>query len=171
MKFVLRQAWREIKNSRSFCFFYSLNLALGLVGFVLVDAFRESIESKMANESKELLGADLAMRARRSITYEELDRARSTLPTETREATAVDFFSMAAGPTGRSRLVKVVAIDRGFPSTDLSGSNSVENCVGMRSTCCMSENMHGSIRKHVPNWELTSGRNLPLGKQNSEYLT
>ena len=72
MKFVLRQAWREIKNSRSFCFFYSLNLALGLVGFVLVDAFRESIESKMANESKELLGADLAMRARRSITYEEL---------------------------------------------------------------------------------------------------
>jgi len=115
MKFVLRQAWREIKNSRSFCFFYSLNLALGLVGFVLVDAFRESIESKMANESKELLGADLAMRARRSITYEELDRARSTLPAETREATAVDFFSMAAGPTGRSRLVKVVAIDRGFP--------------------------------------------------------
>ena len=115
MKFVLRQAWREIKNSRSFCFFYSLNLALGLVGFVLVDAFRESIDSKMANESKELLGADLAMRARRSITYEELDRARSTLPTETREAAAVDFFSMAAGPTGRSRLVKVVAIDRGFP--------------------------------------------------------
>ena len=60
MNFVFRQAWREIKNSRSFCFFYSLNLALGLMGFVLVDAFRESIESKIANESKELLGADLA---------------------------------------------------------------------------------------------------------------
>jgi len=115
MNFVLRQAWREMRNSRSFCFFYALNLALGLIGFVVVDAFRESIETKVASESKELLGADLALRARRNITHEELDRARSTLPSETREARAVDFFSMAAGPTGRSRLVKVVAIDRGFP--------------------------------------------------------
>jgi predicted lysophospholipase L1 biosynthesis ABC-type transport system permease subunit len=47
MKFILRQAWREMRNSRSFCFFYSLNLALGLIGFVVVDAFRESIESKV----------------------------------------------------------------------------------------------------------------------------
>ncbi len=115
MRFIFRQAWREMKNSRSFCFFYSLNLTLGLVGFVLVDAFRESIESKMVNESRELLGGDLALRARRPLSYEELDRARSTLPTDIREAGTVDFFSMAAGPTGQSRLVKVVAIDRGFP--------------------------------------------------------
>ena len=115
MSFILRQAWREMRNSRSFCFFYSLNLALGLIGFVVVDAFRESIESKVMNESRELLGADLAIRARRVITEEEIKLARNTLPAETREAKAVDFFSMAAGPTGRSRLVKVVAIDPGFP--------------------------------------------------------
>ena len=92
MRFIFRQAWREMKNSRSFCFFYSLNLTLGLVGFVLVDAFRESIESKMVNESRELLGGDLALRARRPLSYEELDRARSTLPTDIREAGTVDFF-------------------------------------------------------------------------------
>jgi putative ABC transport system permease protein len=115
MRFILRQAWREMRNSRSFCLFYAVNLALGLVGFVVVDSFRESIETKVASESRELLGADLAIRARRPITYEELDHARGTLPGETREAGTVDFFSMAAGPTGRSRLVKVVAMDRGFP--------------------------------------------------------
>lgn len=115
MKFILRHAWREIRNSRSFCFFYSLNLALGLMGFVVVDAFRESIESKVTSESRELLGADLALRARRSFTTLELEKARATLPANTGEAKAVDFFSMAAGPTGRSRLVKVVAIDHGFP--------------------------------------------------------
>ena len=70
MKFILRQAWREIRNSRSFCIFYSLNLALGLIGFAVVDAFRNSIESRVTSESKELLGADLALRARRSITTE-----------------------------------------------------------------------------------------------------
>ena len=115
MKFILRQAWREIRNSRSFCIFYSLNLALGLIGFAVVDAFRNSIESRVTSESKELLGADLALRARRSITTKELVKARSTLPSDIQEATTVDFFSMAAGPTGRSRLVKVVAIDQGFP--------------------------------------------------------
>ena len=124
MKFIFRQAWREIRNSRSFCFFYSLNLALGLAGFVVVDAFRESIESKMVNESRELLGADLALRARRSITDEELAKARSTLPSSTKEAVAVDFFSMAAGPTGLSRLVKVVAFDPGFP---FHGSFKLQN--------------------------------------------
>ena len=72
MKFILRQAWREIRNSRSFCIFYSLNLALGLIGFAVVDAFRNSIESRVTSESKELLGADLALRARRSITTKEL---------------------------------------------------------------------------------------------------
>jgi putative ABC transport system permease protein len=115
MSFLFRQAWREIKNSRSFCFFYSLNLALGLMGFVMVDAFRESIESKIANESKELLGADLALRARRVITAQELEKARTSLPSNTQETSSVDFFSMAAGPTGHSRLVKIVAIDRNFP--------------------------------------------------------
>ena len=115
MRFVIRQAWREIRNSRSFCFFYTLNLTLGLVGFVTVDAFRESIESKVMNQSRELLGADLALRARRNFSPKELEVARNSLPSATQETRAVDFFSMAAGPTGRSRLVKVVAIDRGFP--------------------------------------------------------
>ena len=85
------------------------------MGFVMVDAFRESIESKIANESKELLGADLALRARRVITAQELEKARTSLPSNTQETSSVDFFSMAAGPTGHSRLVKIVAIDRNFP--------------------------------------------------------
>ena len=115
MKFILRQAWREIRNSRSFCFFYSLNLALGLIGFLVVDTFQESISSKVESESRELLGADLALRARRPISPDELIQARKNLPAQTIETQTVDFFSMAAGPGGRSRLVKVVAIDQGFP--------------------------------------------------------
>jgi putative ABC transport system permease protein len=115
MSFIVRQAWREIRNSRSFCFFYSLNLALGLLGFLVVDTFQESISSKVQSESKELLGADLALRARRPILPEELVLARKNLPGNTRETKTVDFFSMAAGPGGRSRLVKVVAMGEGFP--------------------------------------------------------
>jgi len=124
MRFIVRQAWREIRNSRSFCFFYSLNLALGLIGFLVVDTFQESISSKVESESRELLGADLALRARRPISPDELIQARKNLPAQTTESQTVDFFSMAAGPGGRSRLVKVVAIDQGFP---FSGSFSLQS--------------------------------------------
>ena len=73
MSFVLRNAWREIRNNRSFCLFYALNLALGLVGFLTVDSFKGSLERKVSEESKLLLGADLAVRARRDLTQEEVD--------------------------------------------------------------------------------------------------
>ncbi len=115
MGFVIRNAWREIRNNRPFCFFYLVNLSLGLIGFISVDSFKYSLEEKVVAESKQLLGADLAIRARRIISDEELAVTREALPKGTKEIEAVDFFSMVAGPTGRSRLVKIIAIDEGFP--------------------------------------------------------
>ena len=65
MVFSLRNALREIRNNRSFCLFYIVNLSLGLIGFIGVDSFKASLDQKVSNESKELLGADLALRTRR----------------------------------------------------------------------------------------------------------
>ena len=115
MSFSFRNALREIRNNRPFCLFYLLNLSLGLVGFIGVNSFKSSLDQKVESESKELLGADLAIRARRDFTTEELKVVRKVLPENTKEAKAFDFFSMVAGPEGRSRLIKVIAIDPGFP--------------------------------------------------------
>ena len=115
MSFAFRNAWREIRNSRSFCLFYAINLALGLVGFLTVDSFKTSLEHKVSKESKLLLGADLAIRARRDFTPEELKSVNDRLPLSAETIEVVDFFSMAAGPEGKSRLVKIVAMDPGFP--------------------------------------------------------
>ena len=98
-----------------------------MIGFISVDSFKQTLDLKVEAESKELLGADLAIRARREITADELSSVRNALPPGTKEIEAVDFFSMAAGPTGRSRLIKVVAFDQGFPfygkfETNLHGS-------------------------------------------------
>ena len=127
MGFAFRNAWREIRNNRPFCIFYVVNLTLGLIGFISVDSFKQTLDQKVEAESKELLGADLAIRARREITTEELSSVRNALPSQSQEIEVVDFFSMAAGPTGRSRLVKVIAFDQGFPfygkiETNLVGS-------------------------------------------------
>ena len=115
MGFAFRNAWREIRNNRPFCIFYIVNLTLGLIGFISVDSFKQTLDQKVEAESKELLGADLAIRARREITTEELAAVRNVLPSNSKEIEAVDFFSMAAGPTGSSRLVKIIAFDQGFP--------------------------------------------------------
>jgi putative ABC transport system permease protein len=95
--------------------FYAINLALGLVGFLTVDSFKSSLDEKVRGESKILLGADLAIRARRDLSPEELAKAYAQLPEGTEKIEVTDFFSMAAGPEGRSRLVKVVAMESGFP--------------------------------------------------------
>ena len=115
MNFPLRNAWREIKNNRSFSIFYIVNLALGLVGFLTVDSFKSSLDQKVSLESRDLLGDDFAVRARRPITQEEKEKVKNFIPTNTEQVNVIDFYSMAAGPTGRSRLVKVVAMEEGFP--------------------------------------------------------
>lgn len=129
MVFSLRNALREIRNNRSFCLFYIVNLSLGLIGFIGVDSFKASLDQKVSNESKELLGADLALRTRRDFSTEEISLVSEILPKGTEELKAFDFFSMVSGPQGKSRLIKVVATSPGFPyygkfKTKLGGSTS-----------------------------------------------
>jgi putative ABC transport system permease protein len=115
MNFLFRNAWREIKNNRSFSLFYIVNLALGLVGFLTIDSFKSSLDEKVSLESRSLLGADFAIRARRPLTQEEKEKVDNFIPPGTKQVKVIDFYSMAAASSGRSRLVKVVAMEPGFP--------------------------------------------------------
>ena len=115
MNFLFRNAWREIKNNRSFSLFYVVNLALGLVGFLTIDSFKSSLDEKVSLESRSLLGADFAIRARRPLTEKEKVKVTNLIPPDTKEVKVIDFYSMAAASSGRSRLVKVVAMEPGFP--------------------------------------------------------
>lgn len=115
MSFAFKHAWREMRNNRAFCFFYMINLSLGLLGFITIDSFKRSVKEQVSMESQKLLGADLALRTRREFTALELNQTKALLPKGTESVQAVDFFSMVAGPTNRSRLVKVVAMEPGFP--------------------------------------------------------
>ena len=94
--------------------FYCLNLALGLVGFLAVDSFKTS-RGQGKKRIQVLLGADLAVRARRELTPDELDKFKGCLPPGTETTEVVDFYSMAAGPGNRSRLVRIIAFEKAFP--------------------------------------------------------
>ena len=59
--FWLKLAFRELLNNRRFSLFFLFNLALGLAGFIALDSFKESLDNHLGQNSKAILGADIAL--------------------------------------------------------------------------------------------------------------
>ena len=60
---LIRLGFKELKAHFSFSLFFTLNLALGLLGFILLDSFQVSFKSHIDEQSRSLLGADLRVRS------------------------------------------------------------------------------------------------------------
>ena len=59
--FWQKLALRELLNNRKFSLFFVFNLALGLVGFIALDSFKESLDDHLEQNSRAILGADIAL--------------------------------------------------------------------------------------------------------------
>jgi putative ABC transport system permease protein len=114
MPVVLRLALREIRNHPRFSAFFALNLALGFVGFVVLDGFESSVSRELRARSKAYLTADLAVSSDRALTAAEADRLDALAGSGAQVSRAVELFSMA-GAGERARLVMLHAVDPVFP--------------------------------------------------------
>lgn len=124
---LVRLALREIRNHPGFAAFFLLNLALGFVGFVTLDAFGSSVAETLRERSRAFLGADIEVRSRRPLGADERARFDALAGDGARIANATVLLSMAAGP-GRARLAEIEAIDPAFPlygTIELEGSGAV----------------------------------------------
>lgn len=87
--------------------------ALGVAGYAAVASFNRSVERGIAEHSKLLLGADLALESRRPFSGEAESFFRSLGGEQSRQ---VSFASMARFPESRKlRLVQVRALDGAYP--------------------------------------------------------
>jgi putative ABC transport system permease protein len=111
---VIRLCWREIRNHPRFSAFFLLNLALGFMGFVALDAFELAISGALESRSRSFLGADLHVESRRVLSPEELAAFDAGVGEGAAIANATVLFSMAAGPE-RARLAEIYAVDPAFP--------------------------------------------------------
>lgn len=108
-------ATREIKNSRKFALFFAFNLTLGLSGFVVLDVFKQAMETALLSRSQSIMGADLSLGARRPLTEAELKTADTALGTKVLASTnTIETFSMLVGKN-KSRLVELKAIESAYP--------------------------------------------------------
>ena len=114
MGFTLKMAWRDSRASRRRLALFSLSIVLGVAALVAIGSFRDNLRQAVADQSKSLLGADLAVTSRHQLTGEaraHLDGLRGEQARETA------FSSMIVFPTrgGQTRIVQVRALEGGFP--------------------------------------------------------
>ncbi|MGZ5279243.1 MAG: ABC transporter permease, partial [Pseudobdellovibrionaceae bacterium] len=124
---IWRWAAREIRNQLKFSLFFVLNLSIGLIGFLCLDAFKTSLNQSFLDNARASLSADIAISARRMLGDDEILKARDVVGSQVRESRSWELFSMVT--TGQnSRLVQLKAVDSNYP---LYGDLKIETVLGV----------------------------------------
>lgn len=114
MNFVLKMAWRDSRASRRRLLLFSLSIVLGVAALVAIGSFRDNLRQAVEDQSKQLLGADLAVTSRQKLP-DTLGAFLAGLGGE--EARETSFSSMIVFPShgGQTRIVQVRALEGAFP--------------------------------------------------------
>ncbi|MFN9202590.1 MAG: ABC transporter permease [Gemmatimonas sp.] len=113
---LLRLAWRESRTARRRLALYMSSIAFGVAALVAIDSFAGTVTRSIRDQSRTLLGGDMALQARAAFpavvdTVLDSLRARNVLTSR-----VTTFASMAlAEPSGGTRLVQVRAVSPGYP--------------------------------------------------------
>lgn len=106
---------KDLGGRLSFVRLFILNLSLGLTSLLAIEGLGGSIRSTISQQSKNILGADLTISARRPISDRDIEKAKSILPTDHKYAYVKELYSMVRGEKPNSRMVQVKAISGEFP--------------------------------------------------------
>ncbi len=118
----IRLGLREIRKNRGFSAFFTLNLSIGLAGFIALGSFGSALNRHFEENLKEILTADLVVSSAAALTPDELRLTDQVLGNNKRLARRISFYTMAKSPKD-SRLVQVMAVDDSYP---LYGAFSLE---------------------------------------------
>ncbi len=110
-------ALRESRGARGRLMFFAACLALGVAAIVGVAALIGAIGDGIRSRSRELLGADVSIQARRELPA-ELDERIAALATSgpARRTDSRELTTMARNPrSGESELVELTGVGAGYP--------------------------------------------------------
>jgi putative ABC transport system permease protein len=113
---LLRLAWRESRTARRRLALYMSSIAFGVAALVAIDSFAGNVTRSIREQSRTLLGGDMALQARAAFPA-VIDTLVDSLTARNVVASRVTTFaSMAlAEPSGGTRLVQVRAVSPGYP--------------------------------------------------------
>jgi len=128
MNFILKMAWRDTRASRRRLLLFSSAIVLGVAALVAVGSLRDNLSRAIEEQTKSLLGADLAITSRNEFTAEARQFISKLGGEQSREISFNSMLSIA-GAQGGTRLVQVRALAGGFPfhgdfATDPAGAKA-----------------------------------------------
>lgn len=110
---IFKMAWRDSRSNRRKLFLYMAAIIIGVAAQVAITSFRVNLNDSIANQAKELLGADLEV-DKNSPFQPELQAYLDSLSSE--QSRSLSFSSMAYFPkNGLTRLSQITALEDGFP--------------------------------------------------------
>jgi putative ABC transport system permease protein len=110
---IFKMAWRDSRSNRRKLFLYMAAIIIGVAAQVAITSFRVNLNDSIANQAKELLGADLEV-DKNSPFQPELQAYLDSLSSE--QSRSLSFSSMAYFPkNGLTRLSQINALENGFP--------------------------------------------------------
>jgi putative ABC transport system permease protein len=113
---LLRLAWRESRSARRRLALYMSSIAFGVAALVAIDSFAGNVTRSIREQSRTLLGGDLALSARAQFPAVVDSLADSLRTAGVPSSRVTTFASMAlAEPSGGTRLVQVRAVSPGYP--------------------------------------------------------
>lgn len=119
---ALSLAFRETRRSRGILFFCVLSVSLGVAAITAVRGVTGAVRQGMLGQSRQLLGADFALRGNQALAGAQAERITQQLQASgARSAEGVRFYSMLArqasgsAATESAQLVRVRTFSEGFP--------------------------------------------------------
>lgn len=113
---LLRLAWKESRTARRRLALYMSSIALGVTALVAIDSFADNVTRSIREQSRTLLGGDLALETRAPFTPAVDSLLDSLATTGVKSARLTTFASMAlALRSGGTRLVQLRVITAGYP--------------------------------------------------------
>ena len=113
---LVRLAWRESRTARRRLLLYMSSISLGVAALVAIDSFAGNVTRSIREQSRSLLGGDIALTARSGWAPAVDSLLDSLRRTGTPVAKVTTFASMAVAPrTGNTRLVQVRAASAEYP--------------------------------------------------------
>ena len=109
-KLIFKELFKEKKT----VFLFTLNISLGLCGFMALESLKKSLGQTLYKHSKTMMGGDLSVSARRPLAKEEIQTAEQELPQFEAKSKIVESYSMVSAHDF-SRLVHVKAVEEDFP--------------------------------------------------------
>ncbi|CAA9293364.1 MAG: ABC transporter, fused permease protein, partial [uncultured Gemmatimonadaceae bacterium] len=113
---LFRLAWRESRTARRRLLLYMSSISLGVAALVAIDSFAGNVTRSIREQSRSLLGGDVAFTARVPFTAGVDSLLDSLRRGGVPVARQTSFASMAvAARSGNTRLVQVRAVTANYP--------------------------------------------------------